>query len=274
MLHVVAKDNRALYEREIVEFHRLRKAVFVDELGWTVPVQPGGLEIDQYDDDRAVYGFSFDVNRQLTMGCRYRPTDDRSLLMDVFSHALAPGTPDPSGLTVWELTRGICLESGNARHNQRRRACQMITPLELTRAAGGTKCIAFCEVRLLPGLIGLGWRIKLLGDPIDFGQGTGIAFEIDASDVAIAKMRRDFDLPDQGHIKLMPDAADTRSIHERAAELALSSALSASLIPQERDEREVSQSVMRTIANPKLNKRAFDYVRRNQYETAAATGAA
>ncbi len=274
MLHLVAKDNRALYEREIEEFHRLRKAVFIDELGWRIPVQPGGLEIDQYDDDLAVYGFSFDAHHQLTMGCRYRPTDDRSLLMDVFSHALAPGEPDPTGLGVWEITRGICLESGGARHNQRRRACQMITPLELTRAAGGTRCIAFAEVRLLPLFIQMGWRVRLLGDPIDFGEGTGIAFEIDASDFAIAKIRRDFDLPETGHIKLMPDATDPRSIHERAAEIALMSAQAASLLPTDVDEREVAQSIMRTVSNPKLNKRAFDYVRRNQYDAAPEAGAA
>lgn len=273
MLHVVARDNRALYEREIEEFHRLRKSVFIDELGWRIPLT-NGLEIDQYDDDRAVYGFSFDVHHQLTMACRYRPTDDRSLLMDVFSHALAPGIADPTGPGVWEITRGICLETGGARHNQRRRACQMITPLELTRAVGGTRCVAFAEVRLLPLFIQMGWRVKLLGDPIDFGEGTGIAFEIDASDVAIAKIRRDFDLPDQGYIKLMPDAADRRSIHERAADLALSSALTASLLPQENDQREVAQSIMRTVTNPKLNKRAFEYVRRNQFGVVAATDAA
>jgi hypothetical protein len=120
----------------------------------------------------------------------------------------------------------------------------------------------------------MGWRVKLLGDPIDFGEGTGIAFEIDASDVAIAKIRRDFDLPEQGYIKLMADAADKRSIHERAADLALSSALSASLLPQQNDEREVAQSIMRSVTNPKLNKRAFEYVRRNQSGIIAATGTA
>lgn len=271
MLHVVAADNRALYEREIAEFHRLRKAVFVDELGWNIPVRPDGREIDQYDDDSAVYGFSFDANDELTMGCRYRPTDDRSLLMDVFPHGLAEGEPDPTGPGVWEITRGICLESGGARHNQRRRACQMITPLELCRATGGTRCVAFAEVRLLPLFIQMGWRVRLLGDPVDFGQGTGIAFEIDASDFAIAKIRRDFDLPEQGHIKLMPDPADKRSIHERAAEIALSSAKSASLLPLAEDEREVAQSIMRTVSNPKLNNRAFEFVRRNQYEAPAAT---
>lgn len=273
MLHIVAEDNRALYAREIDEFHRLRKAVFVDELGWTLPVVDG-MERDQYDDDRAVYGFSFDADRQLTMACRYRPTDDRSLLTDIFAHALAPGVADPTGPGVWEITRGICLETGGARHNQRRRACQMITPLELCRAAGGTRCIAFAEVRLLPLFVQMGWRVTLLGDPVDFGQGTGIAFEIDASDFAVAKIRRDFDLPEQGYIKLMPDPHDTRTVHERADAIALAGALTASLRPQPADTREVAQSIMRTVSSPKLNKRAFDYVRRNQAGYAPEAGAA
>jgi N-acyl-L-homoserine lactone synthetase len=274
MLHVVAKENRALYEREIEEFHRLRKAVFIDELGWQLPTTSAGLEIDAYDDDRAVYGFSFDTHNDLTMACRYRPADDRSLLMDVFPHAIAAGSPDPTGPGVWEITRGICLETGGGRHNRRRRACQMIAPLELARAAGGTKCVAFTEVRLLPGLIGLGWRVTLLGDPIDYGSGTGVAFAIDASDVAIAKIRRDFDLPEHSFVKLMPDASDPRSVYERATEVALSSALTASLQPKAEDVREVSQRAMRTLANAKLNKRAFEYVQRNQFQIPAATGAA
>lgn len=265
MLHVVTAENRALYEREIEEFYRLRREVFVEELGWTIPVRDG-MEIDQYDDERAVYGFTFDYEQKLTMACRYRPTDDRSLLTDVFRHAVAPEHGDPTGPGVWEITRGICLETGGARHNQRRRACQMITPLELTRAAGGSRCIAFAEVRLLPLFIQMGWRVKLLGDPIDFGQGTGIAFEIDASDFAIAKIRRDFDLPEQGYIKLTPDPDDRRSIHERANEIALASSATASLLPTDQDVREVAQSIMRTVANPKLNRRAFEFVRRNQFD--------
>jgi N-acyl-L-homoserine lactone synthetase len=147
----------------------------------------------------------------------------------------------------------------------------MLTPLELVRASGGTKCVAFSEVRLLPGLITMGWRVNLLGDPTEFGQGTGIAFEVDASDVAIAKIRRDFDLPEHSHITLLPDASDTRSVHERAAEIALQSSLTASLQPKEKDLREVTQNAMRTIANPRLNKRAFDYIRRNQSAPLSAT---
>lgn len=265
MLHLVAKDNRSLYTREIEDFHRLRKAVFVDELGWNIPVTADGLEIDQYDDDESIYGFCFDVDRQLTMGCRYRPTQDRSLLTDIFAHALAPGEPDPTGPGTWEITRGICLETGGARHNQRRRGLHMLTPIEVARAHGATRCIAFAEVRLLPLFIAMGWRVRLLGDPTPFGQGEGIAFEIDASDAAVAKIRNDFDLPEPAYIKLMPDPNDQRSVHDRAMDIAAASPLHASLLPQAGDTRQIEQSIMRTIDNPKLNKRAFAFVQRNQY---------
>ena len=69
------------------------------------------------------------------------------------------------------------------------------------------------------------------------------------------------------------DAHDTRSVHERAADLALLSAASASLLPQDLDEREVAQSIMRTVTNPKLNKRAFEFVRRNQFDATAVPAA-
>jgi len=271
VLHLVTKENRSLYARELDDLFRVRKFVFVDELGWQLTVTPDGREIDQYDDDEAMYGIGFDCNGRVTMAGRYRPTLRNSMLGDIFPHAVAEGLDGLPGPATWEFSRGFCLETGGKRHNQQRRAMLMLTPLEIAHASGVTSYIAFSEVRLLPLFMQMGWRITLLGDPTDFGQGTGIAFEIDASDVAIAKIRRDFDLPEQGYIKLMPDPNDQRSIHERAADLALQSSLTASLQPQEGDIREVAQNAMRTIANGKLNQRAFDFVRRNQATPLSAT---
>lgn len=263
MLHVVTSENRALYERELDDLFRVRKAVFVDELGWQLPVR-GGLETDEYDDAKAIYALSFDCNRQVTMAARYRPTSDHSMLMDHFAHALAPETGPVNAPDVWEITRGLCLEMGNKPHNHLRRALHVLAPLELAHARGGTSIVAFSEVRLLPLAMTMGWRIELLGDPTPYGEGEGIAFRIEVSEEAIRRVRAEFDLPAPSFIHLLPDAADQRDVHQRALDVAAESLLHAATLPQLADRRQLSQHLLPSSSRPSLNQRALAWVKKNQ----------
>ncbi|WP_293861362.1 acyl-homoserine-lactone synthase [Sphingomonas sp. SCN 67-18] len=264
MLHLVTKDNRSLYARELDDLHRVRKSVFVDELGWRLNVVDG-REIDAYDDDRAIYGIGFDYNGRVTMSGRYRPTDDRSMLMDVFPHSLTPGLGNLNGPDTWEFSRGFCLETGGKRHNQQRRAMLMLTPLEIAYACGISSYIAFSEVRLLPLFINMGWRVTLLGDPVSYGEGEGIAYRVEVSEEAIRHMRETYDLPAPCHIHLLPDANDTRSVHERAREIADRAPLYASIMPQATDRPYVARSTSRGIDQTRLRRRAYAWTRENQY---------
>lgn len=267
MLHLVTKDNRELYGRELDDLYRVRKSVFVDELGWQLNVTPDGREIDQYDDDEAIYGIGFDWQGRVTMSGRYRPTNDRSMLMDVFPHALAPGTEPLNGSKTWEFSRGFCLETGGKRHNQQRRAMLMLTPLEIAYACGISSYIAFSEVRLLPLFINMGWRVKLLGDPVSYGEGEGIAYQVEVSEDAIRQMREAYDLPAPCHIHLQVDPNDSRSAHERAREIAEHAPLYASIMPQATDRPYVARSnaVGRHIDQSNLRRRAFAWSKENQY---------
>ena len=38
MIHIVTRDNRHLFETDLTLMHAHRKAVFVDQLHWNVPV--------------------------------------------------------------------------------------------------------------------------------------------------------------------------------------------------------------------------------------------
>ena len=268
MLHLVTKENRALYTRELEDLHRVRKSVFVDELGWRLKVTDG-LEIDDYDDDWAIYGIGFDCDGRVTMAGRYRPTHDRSMLMDVFPHALDPGTGDLNGAATWEFSRGFCLETGGKRHNQQRRAMLMLTPLELAHANGITSYIAFSEVRLLPLFINMGWRVKLLGDPVSYGEGEGVAYQVEVSEDAIRQMRETYDLPAPCFIHLMPDANDRRSVHERALDIATARPVYASILPQPTDRPYVARaSAVRAIDQSYLRRRAYAWTKQNQHAAA------
>ena len=265
MLHLVTAENRALYERELDDLYRRRKSVFVDELGWQLALTPDGREIDRYDDDHAIYGIGFDINGRVTMAGRYRHTGDCSMLVDVFPHAVEGGVAALNGPRTWEFSRGFCLETGGKRHNQQRRAMLMLTPLEIAFANGITSYIAFSEVRLLPLFISMGWRVTLLGDPISYGEGEGIAYRVEVSADAIDEMRRAYDLPSPCHIHLLPDAADPRSVHERAREFAEQTPRYASMLPLPGDRAYAARLSPRPIDKISLRRRAIAWTRQNQY---------
>ena len=118
------------------------------------------------------------------------------------------------------------------------------------------------------------------GEPTDVDYRVRVAFTVPVAtivDLREGRVDRVVVMNEEVELDAEEGACQEGTLHpvpsavaKRATEIALSSAVSATLLPQENDSREVAQSIMRTVSNPKLNKRAFDYVRRNQYEPAAA----
>jgi acyl-homoserine lactone synthase len=82
--------------------HRLRHAVFVEEMGWSNLARPDGLEIDEFDHADAVHHL-FIVDGRIAGYQRLLPTTRPHLLTHVL-HDLCVGTP-PSGPDVYEVTR-------------------------------------------------------------------------------------------------------------------------------------------------------------------------
>ena len=84
---------------------RLRKRIFVDELGWNLP-HDGERERDAYDGEHAVYLLDFDEGR-VVAAQRVRPTADRSMLSDPFPAAVITVDRPVNDATTWEMTRGF-----------------------------------------------------------------------------------------------------------------------------------------------------------------------
>ena len=86
--------------------HRDRKKVFVDMLGWDVPVIDGQYEVDQFDDENAIYVVASDENGQHEGSIRLLPTTSPHLLGEIFPH-LCNG-PIPQAPDIFELSRACC----------------------------------------------------------------------------------------------------------------------------------------------------------------------
>ena len=85
MIHIITAENRHLFRHALMEMHRQRKAVFIDELGWPLQAE-AGIEIDAYDGEDVVYLIESDGPRACVGGsARLLPTVRGHLLQDVFA---------------------------------------------------------------------------------------------------------------------------------------------------------------------------------------------
>jgi acyl-homoserine lactone synthase len=83
-----------------------RRRLFVELMGWDVPVTPQGHEIDQSDGDAAIYIAGADEAGLHIGSLRLLPTDRPHILGSLF-HELVGGEL-PIGPAVLEITR-LCL---------------------------------------------------------------------------------------------------------------------------------------------------------------------
>jgi acyl homoserine lactone synthase len=88
------------FEIAVAEY---RHKIFIEKLGWTLPVQ-NGMERDQFDRSDTVYVVARDARGAICGCARLLPTIRPYLLGEVFPNLL-PGQPVPSAQNIWELSR-------------------------------------------------------------------------------------------------------------------------------------------------------------------------
>jgi N-acyl-L-homoserine lactone synthetase len=98
--------EQALGDRLFRSMFEERKRVFVDLLGWNIPILAGRYEIDQFDDDEAVYIVITDDSGEHCGSARLLRTDRPHILDTIFPHLCEDGPP--TGPAVREITR-FCL---------------------------------------------------------------------------------------------------------------------------------------------------------------------
>ena len=104
--------EQALGDRVFRSMFEERKRVFVDLLGWDIPILAGRYEIDQFDDDEAVYIVITDDSGEHCGSARLLRTDRPHILDTIFPHLCEDGPP--TGPAVREITR-FCLARPVAR---------------------------------------------------------------------------------------------------------------------------------------------------------------
>jgi len=100
----IAIGNRAEFAPMLMEsMHEFRREVFVERLGWSLPLLEGH-ERDQYDREDTVYFMAVDAAESVTACARLLPTTGAYMLPDLFPQLLG-STAAPCHPTIWELSR-------------------------------------------------------------------------------------------------------------------------------------------------------------------------
>lgn len=180
MIHVISASNRHLYRAQLAEMHRLRTVHFVGERGWKNLTIIDGGEYDQFDDERTVYILALDAQGRVLGGTRARPTDDKSMLNDVFPELIAPDTPAVKGPDVWEMGRTFLTHE--ARRRQKRTGRRLTIDLligasEWLNDHGIERIISITSLDIFAMCKGWGWNIRMTGLPIELPDGPIIGLE-------------------------------------------------------------------------------------------------
>ncbi|HEY1750107.1 MAG TPA: acyl-homoserine-lactone synthase [Caulobacteraceae bacterium] len=201
MLQVISGSGRAAAAPLLAQMHRDRKTVFVDRLGWRVPVV-GDQEIDQFDGGDAVYLVATDEAGAHAGSLRLLPTEGPHLLADVFPHLCERGVP--RGPDIWEITRLFTTpEHPDPRSVRRQLVLGMV---EFAVLHGIHRYTCLTHVPYLSSVLAVGWDCEPLGLPQDDGGVLLGAVVIDVTPETLLMMRARRGVT--GSVLLRPETLD------------------------------------------------------------------
>jgi len=123
MIRIVDDRNRAAEAAVLEGMFEDRKRLFVDLLGWQVPVVHGRYEIDSFDRPGAIYLLALDHAGAHQGSLRLLPSARPHILDTVFPQLCAHGIP--RGANIYEITR-LCLPTRLGAHADILGACELV----------------------------------------------------------------------------------------------------------------------------------------------------
>jgi acyl-homoserine lactone synthase len=170
MILIINAENRSLFESELIEMHRQRKAVFVDGYGWNVPVR-GDMEVDGYDGESTTYLIAKPglTGTEVVASARLLPTVRAHLMADLFVAACDGNVP--SGPSIWEVSRFCVSPRVESRRTRVDLLWEMACGVMETALLYGVEKVTFvANAALLPLAMQCGWSAVRLGPTLPDGN--------------------------------------------------------------------------------------------------------
>ncbi len=176
MIQLIRNVPRPLEHPVLRRMFAARKAVFVDLLGWDVPVVDGRFELDELDDGDARYLVVTDAAGAHRASARLLPTTGPHLLGTLFPYLCADAPP--AGPTIFEITR-FCLDrSLDARARRTARDALVLALVDHGLAHGIACYTAIAGLGWSRQILAFGWRCHALGPAQVIGGEQIMALEI------------------------------------------------------------------------------------------------
>ena len=160
-------DRSAASDAVMRAMFEARKRVFVDLLGWDVPVLAGKYELDQFDDPHARYLILADADQNHLASARLLPTTRPHILDTLFAELC--DNPPPTGPATYEITR-FCLDRSLRAAERRRWRDALVTGLaHYALEHRITTYTGVAEQGWLEQILAFGWNARPLGAPRAIG---------------------------------------------------------------------------------------------------------
>lgn len=186
MTHIISGHRQSGEDALLRAMFSDRKRVFVDLLGWDVPVLDGRFEIDQFDGPSTIYLIIAGADGEHHGSMRLLPTDGPHILGAIFPFlcdAEPPASPD-----VWEISR-FCLSRSLRATDRRVVRDKLVTAaalFALQNRITGFSCVA--DMAWISQILAFGWQCTPLGLPQTLDCGLIGAMQIAISDETPALM--------------------------------------------------------------------------------------
>lgn len=186
MISVLTRSELERLPALLRGMHVDRRRVFVDRLGWELPVIDEVLEIDRFDTPDAVYLIAHDPAMETHLGSlRLLPTLQPHLLSDVFPQ-MCEGGP-MRGASIWEISR-YCT-SPDIVDARAVRSRLLLAVGEFAELAGVTHYTAMTHLAFLSQVLAIGWDCEPLGLPAQDRSGTVGALVIRMTEETLPLLR-------------------------------------------------------------------------------------
>jgi len=169
-MQLVTGSEKGLPEGFHTKVSRYRHAVFVERLGWDLPVQ-NGLELDQFDRPDTVYVAAQDDEGNVVGCARLLPTTKPYLLGEVFPELLN-GLEPPCSEDVWELSRFAAVDlkrpakPGNGQFSSTITARLLKESIACAAARGAKRLITVSPIGVERLIHRLGYESHRAGPPM------------------------------------------------------------------------------------------------------------
>jgi N-acyl-L-homoserine lactone synthetase len=186
---LVLPESRLEFAVPLMQMHHDRKRVFVDTLGWKLASPYSWLEVDDFDDHRAVYLLARSaVTGDHEGSVRLLPTTGPHMLSQLF-YELCSG-PVPIGEDCWEISRLVSSPtSASGASAVRVHRLLALALAEFAQLNSIRRYTLVTEAHRVPALLSVGWPVEPLGLPTWLMGQQLQALQISMSAATLAAMR-------------------------------------------------------------------------------------